>query len=209
MDTAVCLHKKIINCADYFRKERGNMCTAISVTVGDNYFGRNLDYEHTFGEKIVITPRNYVFDFRNGVRCDKHYAIIGMALPMNEYPLYFDATNEKGLSMAGLNFPENAIYNKNLTGRENVASFEFIPWILTQCKDISDAEALIGKINITNECFEKDIIPTPLHWMISDKNKSLTVEQTKDGYKTTILSTTFNWYMFKHVHAFTNFYQRG
>ena len=42
------------------------MCTAINVTVGNDYFGRNLDYEYDFGEKIVITPRNYPIHFRNG-----------------------------------------------------------------------------------------------------------------------------------------------
>ena len=39
------------------------MCTAVSVVAGDHYFGRNLDYEITFGEKICITPRNFTFEF--------------------------------------------------------------------------------------------------------------------------------------------------
>ena len=39
------------------------MCTSISYTTKDHYFGRTLDYEHSFGESIVITPRNFVFDF--------------------------------------------------------------------------------------------------------------------------------------------------
>ena len=71
------------------------MCTAISFNSGCNcYFGRNLDYEHSFGEKICITPRNYCFNFSNGLSVSESYAIIGMALPLDDYPLYFDATNE-------------------------------------------------------------------------------------------------------------------
>ncbi|MBE7011474.1 MAG: choloylglycine hydrolase family protein [Ruminococcaceae bacterium] len=159
------------------------MCTAISITVKDNYFGRNLDFEHTFGEKITITPRNYKFIFRNGREIKSHYAIIGMALPMNGYPLYFDASNEMGLSMAGLNFPDNAHYNNDIVGKENIASFEFIPWILTSCQNIAEAEMLLKNINITGEKFDEGLSPTPLHWIIADKNKTITVEQTKDGLK--------------------------
>lgn len=157
------------------------MCTAISVTVKDNYFGRNLDYEHTFGEKITVTPRNYVFNFRNGKKLSRHYAIIGMALPADNYPLYFDASNEKGLSMAGLNFPGNAKYMKNIQDRDNVASFEFIQWILSQCESVANAQKLIETVNITNEHFKVGIPPSPLHWIIADKDKTITVEQTKSG----------------------------
>ena len=157
------------------------MCTAISVTVKDNYFGRNLDYEHTFGEKITITPRNYKFQFTKGEVINNHYAMIGMALPLNNYPLYFDASNEMGLSMAGLNFPENACYNAEVNGKENVASYEFIPWVLTQCKNVDEAEKMISDINITDKAFSKGLTPTPLHWIIADKERAITVEQTKAG----------------------------
>lgn len=157
------------------------MCTAINVTVCDNYFGRNLDYEYTFGEKITIMPRNYEFTFTNGEKTDNHYAIIGMALIEEGYPLYFDATNEKGLSMAGLNFPDNAVYMKHKENKNNIASFEFIPWILTKCHTVDDAKSLIEKTNISDTPFSEKLKPSPLHWIVSDKNKSITVEQTKNG----------------------------
>lgn len=159
------------------------MCTAVSVTIKDNYFGRNLDYEHGFGEKITITPRKYPFNFRNGNALENHYAIIGMALPRNNYPLYFDASNEMGLSAAGLNFPGNAHYMDKANGEDNIASFEFIPWVLGQCKSVLEAEKIIGKINITDEAFDEKMQPSPLHWLIADKIKAITVEQTKGGIR--------------------------
>ncbi|MBR2471265.1 MAG: choloylglycine hydrolase [Clostridia bacterium] len=155
----------------------------MSVTEGNHYFGRNLDYEHTFGEKITITPRNYPFKFINGTEINKHSAIIGMALPADNYPLYFDAVNESGLGIAGLNFPENAAYMKPCKNKDNIASFELIPWILCKCKTVSDAEKLLKNINITDEAFNEKMPPSPLHWIISDKEKSITLEQTKDGIK--------------------------
>ncbi|WP_426097813.1 linear amide C-N hydrolase, partial [Escherichia coli] len=79
------------------------------------------------------------FDFRKVKNLDKHYAMIGIAAGVANYPLYYEATNEKGLSMAGLNFPGNADYKELQEGKDNVAPFEFIPWILGQCSTIDEA----------------------------------------------------------------------
>ena len=159
------------------------MCTAVSITSNDNYFGRNLDLEHSYGEKVVITPRNFSFTFSNGKTIFNHYAIIGMAVISEGYPLYFDGTNEKGLSVAGLNFPANAFYNEPVKNKDNIASFEFITWILSQCKNLAEAKELLLKINITNIVFSDNFAPTPLHFIVSDKDGSVTFEQTKNGAK--------------------------
>ena len=50
--------------------------------------------------------------------------MIGMAHVADGYPLYYDAVNEKGVGMAGLNFVGNAVYQKVEEGRENVAQYE-------------------------------------------------------------------------------------
>ena len=159
------------------------MCTAISINAGDNYFGRNLDYEYDFGQKVAITPRRYCFKFTNGECVNKHFAIIGMALVRNEYPLYFDATNEMGLSAAGLNFPDNAKYMKKSGTKVNVASYEFIPFILSKCKTVTEAKKLIDEINITDEAFDEKFAPSPLHWIVADKVGAITIEQTRSGLK--------------------------
>ncbi len=159
------------------------MCTAISLNAGDHYFGRNLDYDRYFGEKAVITPRKYAFSFTNGELVSNHSGIIGMAITRDNYPLYFDAANEDRLSMAGLNFPGNAKYFKPDITKNNIASFEFIPYILCKCKTTAEAKELIGSINITDQSFSSDMPPAPLHWIISDALLSITVEQTSDGLR--------------------------
>ena len=73
------------------------MCTCITYKNGDFYFGRNLDLEYTFGEQVVITPRNYELKFRKLPSIFHHYAMIGMATVAQNYPLYAEAVNEKGL----------------------------------------------------------------------------------------------------------------
>ena len=104
------------------------MCTAVTYQSKDHYFGRNLDYEYDFGEVVTITPRKYPFHFRHLAPMEHHYAMIGMAVVASEYPLYFDATNEHGLSMAGLNFTHSAKYQSPSPQNDNLASFELIPW---------------------------------------------------------------------------------
>ena len=159
------------------------MCTAITYKTNDFYFGRNLDLERSYNERVVITPRNFEIKMRCVETIKTHYAIIGMATVINDFPLYFDATNETGLSMAGLNFPVNADYKPFSVGLKNITPFEFIPYILGKCRNIEEAEKELKEINLVIINFSHDLPLSPLHWIISDKEKSLTVESVKDGLK--------------------------
>ena len=159
------------------------MCTAITYSTNNHYFGRNLDLEYSYKETITITPRNYEFKFRQVGSINNHYAIIGMAYVTENYPLYYDAINEKGLGMAGLNFPGNADYKKIEVGKNNIAPFEFIPYILSQCSNIKETKELLENINIVKIDFSDELPVSPLHWIIADKEKSITVESVKDGLK--------------------------
>ncbi len=157
------------------------MCTAVTYKTKDFYFGRTLDYEFSYGDDITITPRNYSFNFRHTGMIGSHYAIIGMAHISENYPLYYDAINEKGLGMAGLNFVGNAVYYDVVQGKENVAQFEFIPYILSQCANIDEVKEKISHINITNTMFNEKFPCAELHWIIADENGAITVEAMSDG----------------------------
>lgn len=159
------------------------MCTAATYKTNDFYFGRTLDYEFSYGDEIAVTPRNYPFEFRNGESLTSHYAMIGMAHIENDYPLYYEAVNEKGLGVAGLNFVGNAYYRDKAEGRDNIAQFEFIPWILSRCDTVAAAKKLLEKINIDNEPFSSQLPLAQLHWLIADKNEAITVESVREGLK--------------------------
>lgn len=159
------------------------MCTAISYKNRAAYFGRNLDLERGYHESVVITPRNFVLPMRRVAPLKTHYAMIGMATVEEEFPLYFEATNEKGLSMAGLNFPGNAVYADYANGKDNITPFELTPWILGQCACIQEAKAALAKLNLVNIPFSDRLPLSPLHWMISDQNESIVVESVKEGLK--------------------------
>ena len=159
------------------------MCTAATYKTKDFYFGRTLDYEFSYGEQIAVTPRNYPFHFRHMGDVANHYAIIGMAHVAADYPLYYDAVNEKGVGMAGLNFVGNAYFPEVTEGKENVASFEFIPWVLGQCANMKEVRELLAKINITGTPFAENMPAASLHWIIADADEAVTVESMKDGLK--------------------------
>lgn len=157
------------------------MCTAVSWNASSHYFGRNLDLEYGYHETVTVTPQNYTFSFRMCQDQNHHYALIGMATVMDGYPLYYEATNEKGLSMAGLNFPGNAVYFSPRSGKKNVAPFEFIPWLLGQCADIKEAKSLLQDVNLTNIPFSASLPLSSLHWLIADRNEAIVVEPLADG----------------------------
>lgn len=152
------------------------MCTA--VIYKNRYFGRNLDYDRSFGESVVMTPRNFPFP---EIGLKSHHAILGMAHVSENYPLYYDAMNEKGLAMAGLLFSGNAVYQKPKEGKDNIPSWAFIPWILGQCSSVAEAEHRLERLNLTDAPFSESLPPAALHWMIADRERSIVVESMEEG----------------------------
>lgn len=159
------------------------MCTAINFKIKNMYFGRTLDYEFSYGEKITITPREYEFKFRHLGVNSNHYAIIGMAHVFEDYPLYYEAANEKGLAIAGLNFVGNAYYRKPSLKKNNVAQYEFIPWILANFSSVAEVKKVLKNINITDDEVNEKFKCASLHWLISDLNEAIVVESTSKGIK--------------------------
>ena len=157
------------------------MCTAATYKTADFYFGRNLDYEFSYGDEVTVTPRSYPFALRCMGNFRTRYAMIGMAYVAGEYPLYYDAINEKGLGVAGLNFVGNAVYHPAADGKNNITQFELIPWLLGSCATLAEARALLEKANIVNIPFSDKLPLAQLHWLIADRTGSITVESTADG----------------------------
>lgn len=159
------------------------MCTAATYRTDDFYMGRTLDYEFSYGEEITVMPRNFPLSFRHGGGTDRHYAIIGMAHVADGYPMYYDAVNEKGLGMAGLNFAASAHYSEPEDGKQNVAQFEFIPWVLSQFASLEQVRSAIEKINLVGTTYSIRYPAAKMHWIIADKNGAITVEPTESGLK--------------------------
>lgn len=158
------------------------MCTSLAARSVGPLFGRNLDLEYSFGEQVVITPRRYPFPFRLREPLPQHYALIGMATVANNYPLYAEAMNEKGLYMAGLNFPGNAYYPPAEDGdTQAVTPYELIPLILGRCADLAQARQILEGLCLAAIPFAPGYPLAPLHWHIADASGCLVMEATRDG----------------------------
>ena len=138
-----------------------------------------MDIECSFGECVVLTPRNYSIVLRLGEVIKEHYAILGMASVSGGYPLYADAFNEKGLCIAGLNFPVDTVYTpieKCDMKKRRIAPFELPLFLLSYCASADECITLLENIEIADIDFSEKIKSTPLHWHVADKNGSLVIE---------------------------------
>lgn len=158
------------------------MCTAV-FDKNNCLFGRTLDLEYSYNETVTVTPRGYYFVPRAKAPFKTNYAIIGMATVEDGYPLYYDAVNEKGLAMAGLNFPKSACYFEAKNGALNLAPFEIIPYILGQCESLNDAMQYLERLNVRDISFSEKFPSTPLHWIAADKNRAAVIESVESGLK--------------------------
>lgn len=177
------------------------MCTALLMNKGKNaVFGRNMDMEYEWGQQVVAVPRKFSWPMRFGKALKQKYAMIGMAMPFKDpengnqdYPLYAEAANEKGLACAGLNFPRNAFYPEPGTTKATkgklveITPFEVVQWVLANFETTAQVKEFFAKntVAIVNKPICKGLDVATLHFIVSDKSgESFVFEPTKDGIKT-------------------------
>ena len=157
------------------------MCTAVAL---GGFFGRNLDLEGSMGEQLAVAPRRFPLPPQGLPGMELRYAVAGTALVREGFPLYFDAVNEAGLAMAGLDFPGGAHYRPRREGMVNVAPFALIPFVLGTCADVAEARRVLRGVNLWDEPFSPDLPLTPLHWMLADRRgAALAVEPGPEGLR--------------------------
>ena len=160
------------------------MCTTFAYKQNSNvYFGRNMDIDTGFGEKIVITPRNHKYTYKNGDTISGDYAYFGIASVVAGVGLYAEAMNEKGLYVAGLNYPNNAFYGDAIDNKINLAPYELIPFILSTCDNMELALEKIKQIQLVAIPFMDGLPLAPMHFFVSDGYKSIVIEPDVDGIK--------------------------
>ena len=159
------------------------MCTSISMNNGGFCFGRNMDIEFPLETAVVITPRRHPLHFVSCGDRGEHLAYIGAAAVREGVPLYCDGMNEAGLCAAALSFPECVYLRGDEGGKHVIAPFEVIPWVLSQCCDVSQAVALLSETVLADIPFSESVPNTPLHWHFSDGSSALVLECTAEGMK--------------------------
>ena len=161
------------------------MCTGVrfSDDKGNMYFGRNLDWSEGYGQKVVVTPRGYSYNSAFlGEMKPRAGAIIGMAIVVENTPLYFDCANEAGLAIAGLNFPGYAAYAPEaIDGKTNVAAYEFPLWVVMNYDTVDEVEKALRDVAIVAKPINAEFPVSELHFIIGDSKRSIVVEYTANG----------------------------
>ena len=153
------------------------MCTAIRTGGKHPHFGRTLDYEYTFGEEVVLLPKNApLAHIPKG-----HLAILGMAHVADGFPLYYDAVNECGVAMAGLNFVGNAIYKKDTGSTSQIPPHLLIPSVLAESKSVKDALSFLKDVALCERAYSEKYPIARLHYMIADRERSAVIEPRREG----------------------------
>ena len=160
------------------------MCTGIrfSDDEGNMYLARNLDWSTRYGERVVVTPKGFPLPYSFLADAKAEHAVIGMAVALDNYPLYFDCGNDAGLGVAGLNFPGFAEYSKGpVDGKTNIAASEFPVWVAANFSTVDEVEAALADANIVAKPVGDRLGVSMLHWIVGDGARSIVIEQMADG----------------------------
>lgn len=160
------------------------MCTAIRFAnaSGNLFFGRNLDWVESFGEGILATPRSFSYEYAFGAEHrEKPLAVLGVGAIMGGRPMYFDCANERGLAVAGLNFPGYAAFpHQPSQGKCNVATYEFPLWVARNFDSADSVETALRNVELVSRTVPGQA-ESLLHWTVSDASRCIVVESTADG----------------------------
>ena len=159
------------------------MCTAIFYKSSGSFFGRTLDHPLSYGEAPMVIKRGYGIRLRYLGDLKFGGDAICMGIARGGFPLIFDGVNEFGVGIAGLNFPRSARFFEEKKGYLNLASYEVIPYILSQAQSTAQACDILTRVNITPDKFDTDTTGATLHFIVADKNKSIIAEQTDEGMR--------------------------
>ena len=160
------------------------MCTGIRFSDGEGnmYLARNLDWSTRYGERVVVTPAGFPLPYSFLDDAPAAHAVIGMAVVLDNYPLYFDCGNDAGLGVAGLNFPGFAEYSKGpIDGKTNIAAYEFPVWVAANFASVDEVEAALANANIVAKPVSDQLGVSMLHWIVGDGTRSIVIEQMADG----------------------------
>ncbi|MEA4956654.1 putative protein YxeI [bioreactor metagenome] len=159
------------------------MCTSIFTKTEDNkhFLARTMDFSFPLEGNPVFLPRDYNWHVF-GKEMTNKYAMLGTGRGIAGNYIFTDGINEHGLAMAELYLPGEASYNKKeIKGKNNLAPWEFLNWVLGNYKSIKDLEKDLKNIRLIDKevpILNKSI---PLHYIFADKTGKVVVIEPTGG----------------------------
>ncbi|MGI5984949.1 MAG: choloylglycine hydrolase family protein [Clostridiales bacterium] len=160
------------------------MCTAITLQSSQkaNYIGRTLDFSYPLQPHFYAVPKNYRWkNVISGKEIRNSYSFIGIGQEMDGVLSFFDGVNEHGFAAAALYFAGYAQYDTAMKNPAvmQVASYDFLHYILGHCISVEDLRTQINRISIVGMTDPMTQTVAPLHWIAADQaGKCVVLEQT-------------------------------
>ena len=178
------------------------MCTAIGWQGKHFMFGRNLDLEYGFRERVTQVARGSLLRFAAMPPARTAYAMLGMAAEEGGFPLFAEAVNECGLCAAGLYFPHSArmraagdrqgaagdrqnaegAAEKTAAAGRAVAPHEMVAALLARCADTRQARAFLQGAEVVSIPYKNYPVPA-LHWLVADRYGYFVAEPAEGGLR--------------------------
>lgn len=178
------------------------MCTAIGWQGKHFMFGRNLDLEYGFRERVTQVARGRLLRFAAMPPARTAYAMLGMAAEEDGFPLFAEAVNERGLCAAGLYFPHSArmraagdrqgaagdrqnaegAAEKTAAAGRAIAPHEMVAALLARCADTRQARAFLQGAEVVSIPYKNYPVPA-LHWLVADRYGYFVAEPAEGGLR--------------------------
>lgn len=160
------------------------MCTAVRFVGKDGalFWGRNFDWNESYGEKPVVMPKGFAIKSAFGQDYESLHAAIGIATEYEGYPLFFNCGNDAGLSVGGLNFPGYAKFEDGpVAGKTNIAAYEMPVWVAANFVTVAQVREALADVAIVGQGIAPSLPVAMLHWHVADAQESIVVEYQSDG----------------------------
>jgi penicillin V amidase len=160
------------------------MCTSIFTETedGKHFLARTMDFSFPLEGTPVFLPRDYSWHILDGKEMTNKYAMLGTGRGIAGNYIFIDGINEHGLAMAELYLPGESVYNKrNIKGKNNLAPWEFLNWVLGNYKSIENLEKDLENIRLVDKelpLLKKSI---PLHFIFGDTTGRVAVIEPASG----------------------------
>lgn len=158
------------------------MCTSIFTKTEDNkhFLSRTMDFSFPIEGNPVFLPRDYSWHVF-GKEMTNKYAMLGTGRGIAGNYIFTDGVNEHGLAIAELYLP-GVVYNKkDVKGKNNLAPWEFVNWVLGNCKSIDDLEKNLKNIRLIDKKIPIMNKSIPLHFILADVTGRIVVIEPTTG----------------------------
>ncbi|MDR3290829.1 MAG: choloylglycine hydrolase family protein [Methanobrevibacter sp.] len=160
------------------------MCTSIFTKTedGKHFLARTMDFSFPLEGNPIFLPKNFVWSLSDGRGIVNKFAILGTGREINGNYLFTDGLNEKGLGVAELYLPGDALYDKeNVEGKNNLAPWEFLNWILGNFESIHELEEALKDVRLIEKQISLLKRNVPLHFIIGDTTGRVVVIEPSGG----------------------------